>query len=111
MIEKIVLDYLRETLGIPAYMEMPEIPPKTYVVVEKVGSGRENKVTRSTLAIQSYAPTLAQAAELNKLVKQAMDELTILPTVGSSRLNSDYNYTDTNNKKYRYQAVYDLTHY
>ena len=33
-----------------------------------------------------------------------------LPDVSRSALNSDYNYTDTDTKTYRYQAVYDLTY-
>lgn len=27
MIEKIIVDYLNETMSVPAFMEMPEIPP------------------------------------------------------------------------------------
>lgn len=111
MIEKIVLDYLSGALSVPAYMEVPESQPETFVVVEKTGSSRGNRVNHATLAVQSYATTLYKAAELNEQVKKAMDSLTGLPQVGSSKLNSDYNFTDTTTKKYRYQAVFDLTHY
>ena len=31
-----------------------------------------------------------------------------LPEIGRSQLNSDYNFTDTTTKGYRYQAVFDL---
>lgn len=111
MIEKVVLDYLSGALSVPVLLEVPENQPETFIVVEKTGSSRENRVNRSTLAVQSYAATLYNAAALNELVKHAMDGLSGLPQVGSARLNSDYNFTDAGSKQYRYQAVYDLTHY
>ena len=50
--------------------------------------------------------------KLNEKVKEAMDELPWeLDSVTRSKLNSDYNFTDTATRKYRYQAVYDITYY
>ena len=63
------------------------------------------------MAVQSYAGSLLEAAQLNDQVKQAMDSLPELAGIGAARLNSDYNFTDTASKRYRYQAVYDVTHY
>ena len=40
-----------------------------------------------------------------------MEQATILPTISSAKLNTDYNFTDTTTREYRYQAVYDLTYY
>ncbi|MCD8207084.1 MAG: hypothetical protein LUD72_04010 [Bacteroidales bacterium] len=111
MIEKKILDYLTGNLDIPVLMEVPETPPEKFVVIEKTGSGRENRITTSMLAVQSYAQSMYEAADLNEQVKVLMDGLAILPEVCASRLNSDYNYTNTNTKHYRYQAVYDVTHY
>jgi len=34
-----------------------------------------------------------------------------LNEIGKVKLNSDYNFTDTVTKQYRYQAVYDISHY
>ena len=34
-----------------------------------------------------------------------------LEQIVSVSLNSDYNYTDTTTKEYRYQAVFDIVHY
>ena len=62
----------------------------------------------ATLAIQSYGGTMYQAAVLNETVKQYMDAAVALPQVSSVKLNSDYNYTDTEAKRYRYQAVFDV---
>lgn len=108
MIEVIVLNYLNNTLKVPAYMEVPQDAPAEYVLLEKTGSSAENLVESATFAIQSYANTLFAAAMLNEEVKVAMNNIDSLDEVMGSELNSDYNFTDTTKKKYRYQAVYDL---
>ena len=48
---------------------------------------------------------------LNEEVKAAMDSLVTLDSVSGAALNSDYNFTDTQTKMHRYQAVYEITHY
>lgn len=108
MIEKVVLDYLSSKLDCDVYMEIPQNPPKTFVRVEKTGSSKSNYICSATFAIQSYADTLLNACELNEKVKDAMDIMDDTEDIFSARLNSDYNYTDTSTKKYRYQCVYDL---
>lgn len=108
MIEKIVLDYLNRTLSVSVYMEKPANPPEKYVLLEKTGSSSENYIKSATFALQSYAGSLFDAATLNEEVKAAMDNIVVLIEIMSSELNSDYNFTDTTQKKYRYQAVYDL---
>ena len=108
MIETIVLDYLSSVLPEPCSLEVPERPPARFVVLEKTGSSRENYINTASFAVQSYGPSLFEAAELNERVKAAMDELIQLPDIISSDLDSDYNFTDTSTKRYRYQAVYDI---
>ena len=111
MIEKTILDYLTENLEVPVYMELPPNPPTTCVVIEKTGSDVRNHIYSAMIALQSYAETLYQAAELNEAVKALMNKASVLNDVTSSRLNSDYNFTDTATHRYRYQAVYDISHY
>lgn len=111
MIEEIVLNHLKAMLRVPVYMEQPVEPEASFVLLEKTGSRRQNLVKSATLAVQSYAPSLVEAADLNEAVKAAMDNSVDLPEICKASLNSDYNYTDTDTKRYRYQAVYDITHY
>ena len=110
MIETTVLDYLSSVLPEPCSLEVPERPPARFVVLEKTGSSRENYINTASFAVQSYAPSLFEAAELNERVKAAMDDLILLPDIFSAKLDSDYNFTDTATKKYRYQAVYNITY-
>ena len=111
MIETTVLDYLRDRLGVPVTMEVPEGASGTFVVLEKTGSSRQNYIRRATLAVQSYAPTLLLAAQLDDRVIEAMLALPKLDRVAACRLECDYNFTDTETKKYRYQAVFAVTYY
>lgn len=109
MIELIVLDYLKRTLSVPVYMEKPssDAPPK-FVLIEKTGTSEENYIMRATFALQSFAPSLYEASVLNEEVKDKMRGIISLDDVSASRLNTDYNFTDTTTKSYRYQAVFDL---
>ena len=111
MIEKIILDYLSENASVPVSMMRAEKPPKKYIILEKTGSRKMNKVVTSTFAIQSYAPTLYEAALLNEEVKSLMDEADTLTDVMAVKLSTDYNFTNTATKQPRYQAVFNITHY
>ena len=111
MIEKTILDHLNAQLTEPVYTQKPDPAPTRYVLIEKTGSSRTRRALSSTFAFQSYAESMYEAAALNERVKAATDSLVTLNEIGAVRLNSDYNFTDTVTKKYRYQAVYDITHY
>lgn len=109
-IEYTVLNYLLNNLQVPVYMEEPEVVPGQYVLVEKTGSSKQNFIRSATFALQSYGGTLEQAIDLNETVKTVMDEFWQHQAVYSCKLNSDYNYTDTETKRYRYQTVYHITY-
>lgn len=110
MIELTIKQHLESVLSVPVYMERGATAQR-YVVFEKTGSGKTNRLPSSTFAFQSYAESLYQAAVLNDLVKSAVESLVELDAIGKVQLNSDYNYTDTATKQYRYQAVFDIYHY
>lgn len=111
MVELIVKKHLESALDVPVLLEVPEKMPETFVLIEKTGASRENYIDKATIAVQSWAASMYKAATLNDKVKKAMDSLPELAEVSKAALNSDYNHTDTSTKKYRYQAVYDLTYY
>ena len=92
-------------------MEEPEDAPQSYVVVEKVGSSRQDMIETATFAIQSYGKDMLEAAMLNERVKEVMYKLCECSDVASCRLQSDYNFTDPTTMRYRYQALFDIVHY
>src|SRR5690625_2276693 len=112
MIELIVLDYLIKKMSVPVYMEKPtkDIPDR-YVLIEKTSGGESEHLPDATLAFQSYAESLYQAALLNKELKDTMKSIIELDEIRGITLNGDYNFTDTTTKEYRYQAVYDIRYY
>src|SRR5690625_4825216 len=111
MIEIIVLNYLKNNLSVPVHVEKPTQKPQRYVVIDKIGSSKENHLLSSTIAFQSYAESKYEAALLNEEVKEAIENMIVLDEVSKVELNSDYNFTDTTTKEYRYQAVFDINHY
>lgn len=111
MIEKIVKKYLDEQLDVPTYFEHDINMPETFVIIQKTGGGGNNYVHSATFAFQSYAPSLQKAAELNEIVKNAIENIITVNEISGVHHNSDYNFTDTDTKKYRYQAVYDLNYF
>lgn len=111
LIEAVVVNHLMMALDVSVSTEVPKNPPSEFVVVEKTGSDRTNLINTATLAIQSYGATMYDAAVLNENVKEAMDDLIADDSIASVRFQSDYNYTDTSTKRYRYQAVYNVTYY
>ena len=111
MIEKILYDYLSTTKKLAIYMEQPKVKPSAFYIMEKTAGGITDKVNRATIAIQSYADTLYDAALMNETVKAAMIDTVELDEISGVIVNSDYNFTDPNTKQYRYQAVFVVTHY
>lgn len=113
MIEQIILDYFLslEDFPVTPYMMRPEAKPESYIIIEKTGGGETNLIKAANVAIQSYAPTLLAAAELNETVKEAMLAITVLPEVTSCKLQNDYNFTNAATKQPRYQAVFNVTYY
>ena len=111
IVEECIRNYLANKLDVPVYMEKPENKPEKYVIVQKTGGGISEHLWRAIVAVQSYADSMFDAAELNEEVIQAMLDIIELDEISSCKLNSSYEYTDTTEKKYRYQAVFDLVNY
>ena len=111
MIEKTVYDYLNSRMSAPCYMERPKKDiPESYIVLERTGGSKTNRLSTATFAIQSYAPSMFEAAQLNNTMKLAMEQMIEVINIFSVKLNSDYNYTNNTFKGYRYQAVFNIVY-
>lgn len=111
MIETIVRNYLTKKLDVPVYLNRPEKLPQRYVYLDKTGSSKANQLPNATLALQSYAENRYEASVLNNKVKYAIEQIVFLPEIRGVELNSDYYFPDTQKKRYRYQAVYEIKYY
>lgn len=111
IIEEIVRNYLENTLSVPATMERKEDYDGKYVMIERTGGGETNHIKSARVAVQSYAPSMHEAAELNEEVKNAMKGFVQLQSVTAANIDTDYNFTDESRGEYRYQAVFLISHY
>lgn len=110
MIELYVYNYLKDK-NFAVYMEWELNMYGDIVIVEKTSGSQSNHLKSATFAFQSYGDSLYEAAKLNEKVKEAIFAMEELPLIAGVHLNSDYNYTDTQIKRYRYQAVFDINYY
>jgi hypothetical protein len=93
------------------YTEIEKSMPDEFITLEKTGGGESNFIGETTIAIQSWADSLARAAEINEIAKDAARNLINDGRVIQADLQTDYPFTDTETKKYRYQAVFYLRNY
>ena len=112
MIEVVVLNYLKSIFtNIPVVMEIPRNTPDEFILVEKTGSVMDDRLHSATFAVQSWGGSMYRAMSINDEVVNAMLSITSIKEVSDVKLNSDYNYTDTETKHPRYQAVFNVVHY
>lgn len=111
MIEAIIRNYLLPILSVPVYIDVQANPPVSYVVIERTGGGETEHIREATIALQSYGASKSAAAMLHETVMAAMKNLIILDQISACDLNAEYDFTDTETKRYRYQAVYNIVYY
>lgn len=108
MIEIIVRDHLSKNFIIPVHTERPVSPPKTYILIQRVGGKCRCGISKAMIAVHSIAPSMQKAAELNAKIQAAMKELG--GNVGAVDINATSNYTNTQTKEYRYQTLFQITY-
>lgn len=110
MIEIIIKNYLDKNMSVPVFMEHQDNMPDSYVIFERTSGGRTDYINSVTFAFQSYGKSMYEAAQINEELKLVIFQMVELDEIGKVKLNSDYNFTDTTTKRYRYQAVFDITY-
>lgn len=111
VIEQTIIEYLNDELDVNVMAEKPDTLPSSFCLVEKLSGGYTNRINSARIAVQSYASTLAEASKLDEEVRVVMRGIVRLERIGGARLENSYNFTDTSEKKYRYQSVFELRYY
>lgn len=107
--EQFFIDFLNGNLnGVQAYGDEPQPAPERFVTVEQVGGGEDNLITRADIAVQSWAQTRAEAAELNQTVIATMKRSVEESEISKCHLDTTYNFTDATKKRPRYQAIFEV---
>jgi len=110
MIEDTIFNYLKNKTSAEWYLMRPKNVASKFGLIEKTGQRKEEHLTTSTFAFQSYAPTLAEAAQLSAELKTAIEGMIELNNISRCSLEGEYNFTNTETKQPRYQAVFSVTH-
>ena len=110
-IEEFIVDYLSGALSEPVSGDVPSPVLPRFVTVEKTGGRRENKISSATVAVQAWADSRADAADLCAEVEAAMEALVEEPEISHCSLDTSYNFPDLERRTPRYQAVFSITHY
>lgn len=112
LIEIAVSDFLERKLDCPVCMEYPEgEAPDRFVLIDRTDGTREEHMDAAVFTVQSYGKTKLEAARLNHSAKAAMDALIELSRVAVCEMSNDYPFFDTEHKRHRYMAVYEITYY
>lgn len=110
-IEPHVIAFLnRAGLAAEAFAEVPEKRPGRFLTVERTGGTGDFRVDRPTVAVQAWAPTLAEAQALLRDADRAIQArladgraVTSCRRIGFSRFPAE--------GSPRYQAVYSIAAY
>ena len=95
--------------GFDVYHEVPAKRPQSFVTVERVGGGDNNIATSSVmLAIQCWAPTRNEAAELCESVKKSARDLSAVPNINGVKISGHAWFPDERGNA-RYQLTTELT--
>ena len=111
MIEATVRNYLKTALEVPVYVDVPADPPVSYVSLERTGGREDEHIRNAMIAVQSYGGSRYEAAALHESVISRMKTLNTLDSVSACNLSAEYDFTDRETKRYRYQAVFDIIYY
>lgn len=113
MIESAIIAYLKEKLpGEKISAEVPKGMPQRFITVERTGSQQLGVgFYESTVAVQSWETSKAKAAQLSEKVCRAMEIMPDFEDCVTRSTGADYDFTDTETKRYRYQAVFTIRHY
>lgn len=108
IIEDIIIDYLEKNIGVLIYAEYPKSPPSKFIVLQRITGGRKDLLNASTISFMCYAESKHEAAELQDLLKELLYEIDQEPTISGVRLGGESDDIDTTNKRYCYEAIFNL---
>ena len=110
-IEAKLIEYLNDELDVPVSTDVPKKRPESFVTIERTGGALTDVVIdHADVAIQAWAPSRLEAAELMDRVDSAVLSMDFLNFIEVSR-DSLYNFPDYEYSMARYQGLYEIVFY
>ena len=110
LIETTIRNYLIEKIpNVPIEVEAPKNESK-FVVLTVIDRGKENLINAVTVEFDSYGESKFEAAELDEMVREAMEEIVELGSIFSSKIGGGNEAFDDELKKDYYRAYFNLTY-
>lgn len=114
-VEAKVREYIQKRLGVPAYVQVPENPPRDFATVERTNGSRDGaRFSRGTVTVvvDYYGGSRQRAFELATSGDDAMSTFAREDRVISVEYNSScVHYPDVASMHERYESIYVITAY
>lgn len=112
MIEVVIRQYLADKLeDIAVVMEQPKTPPKEYILLRLVDSGRVNHIDAATFFVTIISDSLYSAAMLKDKVKVILYDAIILDCISHSSSGGESATLDATNHVYQYNLTFNFYYY
>ena len=108
-IERVAAQRLMDSTGIKAVLEVPAERPDEFISVEMTGGSGDRFTRSASLAVQSWAKTRRRAAEIARLVEEAVPDIADEPNVFRAVANGSYRWPDPEAGHERYQTNVEIT--
>ena len=108
-IERVAAQRLMDSTGIKAVLEVPAERPDEFISVEMTGGSGDRFTRSAALAVQSWAKTRRRAAEIARLVEEAVPDIADEPNVFRAVANGSYRWPDPESGHERYQTNVEIT--
>ena len=95
--------------GYQAYASAPNPLADEFVTVERTGGGSRDHVDYPTLAVQCWADSRKDAADMADAVRCELEDMTGTGGFGAVTVQSIYNWPDPLSRKARYQLTVNAT--
>ena len=107
-VEQAIIQKLADA-GYEAYASAPNPLTARFVTVERTGGGSTDKIDQAALAVQCWAESRKEAADMADAVRCDLEAMTGTGGLGAVTIQSIYNWPDPLSRKARYQLVVNAT--
>lgn len=112
MIEVAIRQYLADNIeNISVVFEQPKNPPKQFILLRLVDSGKTNHIDAATFFVTIISNSLYSAAQLKDTVKDLLFNSVSLDYISHASLGGENVTVDSANHVYQYNITFNFYYY